>query len=338
MAFARLLTNTLTGSFSLDPPPVSLETASASLSSLTHRLLLDLVLHPEPCTLLIQSPSHSAPDTPPLPLPLTYSSAKFHPSLPLANHSHLVALSGSLSLSHLASLCLPQPPNTEKTKVTIATNNTQPPFSATGGPTQAPPTSLAAYMQQMEGYENKPVILQEAKRALKLASSSKTPHVSFSLSPSSQRLSPQTKIAELPLAVAVTHPVVSLTYHTSPNHQPVATPPHSPTPPPPPSLLEAFASCGGLSLVSLCLPSLYPSFWPHPPHPHDSSLISQSFSLPTPSPSHTLTLHSLVVLGLCLRLRCYGNALVKHLSLARTLLSVLLGAESKGQSALKLHI
>ena len=58
-----------------------------------------------------------------------------------------------------------------------------------------------------------------------------------------------------------------------------------------------------------------------------SSVCSFSF---TAAPD-SLSSHPLITFGLCLRLHGYGDALMEHPPMARTLLKMLMGAEYKGQ-------
>ena len=292
-----------------------LEETAPSLTSFTHRLIVDLVLDPEPCTLLLRP--HTPEDTPTGSLPLTYTSPAFHPSLPVSRDSWLISVPHSLPLSHLDSLC-------RKTKPTTTADSGNSKTPPTTVPEQATPTaSQPPKVLQHKSFQKKPTF-QDLKRKLKIRHRiEKTEFVAFSLSSSPLHiLSPVTKISELLPSISTPHPALSLQMHITTDRRP--SPPHpSPKSHSPPSLLEVFAGCGGLPLISLCLPNLHPSLWPHPPSP------SRHFTIPPPP--ITSSPHSLVTLGLCLKLRCYGDAFMEHPPMARTLLSRLLGSESKGQ-------
>jgi baculoviral IAP repeat-containing protein 6 len=155
------------------------------------------------------------------------------------------------------------------------------------------------------------------------------PTVFFSLSSSGLPFfSPQATFSEV-LSLTSPEPIPSLSLFVHVSRDPVIRESFVPRLAPatlPPSMLETFASAGGLSLLSHCLPSLHPSFWPT--QSDSPSLVAQRpFSLS--SPPDTPSPHSLVTLGLCLRLRCYGDFLLKQQPMARTLLLMLLGAEYK---------
>lgn len=100
-----------------------------------------------------------------------------------------------------------------------------------------------------------------------------------------------------------------------------------------PSFLELFIQEDGHQPLARCLPSLYPYHWPEklsndqgaPQQPGTKahSLLHTPISLP---------FHSTVMLGLGLRLSCYGNVLRENPKVAYILLKLLMGAEVKGKS------
>ena len=347
--FSRLLTNSLCGVFSLEAATQPHGQRDATLTSFTYRVFVDLVLASEPVTVILQSPSPTATDALPISLPLTYTSASFHPSLPVSQRAHLTSLPLTTSLSHLSTLCHTHTPtSSNRAKVTSTKHPTLPTTNPGAHTLKKKLLALSTYGAHTS---NK----TEPKPILKPVSQS--PHFSFSLSSGGPRLPPHTKLSELVTTIATPHCVLPLTVHTSQSgsgadskRDGVSPSSHTPSSSSPPSLLETFAGNGGLVLLSYCLPSLYPHLWPPTPPPHHSEEeeeeedgeSSHTGNKSSRVAQHSVTLssaqdtplpHSLVTLGLCLRLHCYGDALMEHPSVACTLLKMLMRVEFKGQCA-----
>ena len=285
--FGRQLANSIRGVFgfeSRDKFPPRLE--AACFTSLTYRLLVELVLDTEHCTIALQEPTTSRVKTPPsplLPLPLTHSSPAFHPSLSVSRQSYLVSLPVSATLSQLASLCQPQ---------------------------------LVSHTKQ---------------RPVKILVTPQPPEVKFSLPARTGCLTWNTKLsALLHLTSSTQLAVLPLTVHTT-KGAPLFIPLREGNT----TLLGAFTGSGGLCLLSQCLPSLLPSLW---------STVSYSDLPPSLPPFHghppfslgdhtlhSLPPHTLITFGMCLRLESYCKRLMNDPQMARPLLTMLLGAEVKGQ-------
>lgn len=333
--FSCLLTNSIYGSYSPEKTETHLQ--SPLLTAFIYRLLIELVLDPEPLTIILQ-PLMNSGDLLPLSLPLTYKAPLFHPSLPISQHSYLISLPATLPISHLITLC--QPPTTESK----ATSVKQP--SSTDSGTHV--MSLKAFEYKKSVHYHQKLGLQggrsEPKSILKPVAPA--PQLSLSLSSSPHSSIPaQTTLSELMTSSSSPLFALSLSLNIKPpsvaGEKKCASPTHfSPSLPPLPSLLETFTASGGLLPLALCLPTLYPDLWTRREREQQEEVTESekvkrtsshvtSFSL-TATPN-SLPRHALVTFGLCLRLRYYGDALIKHYPKARNLLAMLMGAESKGQ-------
>ena len=335
--FIHLLINSLTGVLSFEQniesqregPPIT----TISLTSYTHRLLIELILEPEVCLVVLESSKHlsKGPSSPlPLSLPLTYESSFFHPSMSISQHSYLVSLPMSSSLSDLSHLC--QTPandndNVDMTPVTLPT---------------IPVTSLSAQQQkkwsnQLQKLASQDIyVMNRNTKSTGEKLTSQPPQTQFSLSPNSPYIDLPKTLCQLMHTITTPLNCLSLTKHSvntsSPRLQPnpFSNPGNNHQ-----SMLEIFADNGGLVLLSHCLPSLYPQYWSTfvtkdtpdqtPPSLHDDSSYHPFTATDVLAPQ------VLVTFGLCLRLRYYGDALIGHsLSMACTLIMLLLGAECKG--------
>lgn len=342
--FSCLLTNSIYGSYSLGKREVTPSEVPA-LTAFTYRLFVELVLDSEPVTVILQPLPNSVQDGAPvaLSLPLTHKTPIFHPSLPISQYSYIISLPASVPISHLVTLCQPHPSTDDQRSKAAAMKQPQDP---------------RVHVLSLKAFENKKLAhlhyhqkmgLQgsqksEPKSILKAVSPSTQVSLSLPSSPNTS-IPTQTKLSELVASSSSPYFALSLTVHT--NKPPSSTADKdctsstapSPSLPPPPSLLDAFTGSGGLVPLSLCLPSLYPHTWPkeiggegeevHSVKMDKTSSPLTSFSLT--ATSNSLPHHALVTFGLCLRLRCYGDALMEHYPKACILLMMLMGAESKGQ-------
>ena len=119
------------------------------------------------------------------------------------------------------------------------------------------------------------------------------------------------------------------------------------------SLLSLFVSEGGLSSLALCLPSLYRYQWPE----KTSGLALQAEVAPTSTtsggsndttaeaskqaslfvsqillhPPNILPFHSILMLGLCLRVETFDTTLAQNLAMVYVLLRLVLGTELEGK-------
>lgn len=339
--FSCLLTNSIYGSYSLEKAHLR----TPLLTAFIYRLLIELVLDPEPVTIILHPLLNSPAAAPllPLSLSLTYKAPLFHPSLPISQHSYLVSLPASLPISHLITLCQ------SHTTQSRATSLKQPLSTDSG-------THVISFESKKSGHHHhhhhQKLGLQggrsETPKSI-LKPVAPAPHISLSLpsSPDSS-LPPETKLSELMTSSSSPLFALSLSLNIKPpstaaDEQGASPTPFSPSLPPLPSLLEAFTASGGLVPLAICLPALYPNLWPRKERDQqegegemtDSEKMEMTTSHVTPfsltATPNSLPRHALVTFGLCLRLRYYGDALIKHYPKARNLLVMLMGAESKGQ-------
>lgn len=343
--FSCLLTNSLYGIYSLEKRETT-HSEMPALTAFTYRLLVELVLDSEPVPVILQPLPNTAKDAPPVPLslPLTYKTPIFHPSLPISQCSYIVSLPASVSISHLITLC--QPNSSTDDQRSNATTVKQPPDP------RVQVLSLKAALENKKSAHHHHKLglygsLKSEPKSILKPVAAPTTQVSFSLPPSPDTSIPtQTTLSELVTSFSSPYFALSLTLHATkpPNTAASSSTTPSPSlPPPPPSLLDAFTGSGGLVPLALCLPALYPHTWPgkekrqqggegevaHSVKMERTLSPVTSFSLT--ATSNSLPHHALVTFGLCLRLRCYGDALIEHYPKARILLMMLMGAESKGQ-------
>ena len=356
ISFVHLFINSLKGDFSFEQNSASeskgTPNTTVSLTDFTHRLLIELILEPEICLVVLESSGDSSSSSSllhPSSLPLTYESDSFfHPSLSISQQSHLVSLPVSTSLSEVSQLLCQgtSPPvsttnDNEKTSVTL-----EPPTPV------ATTTSLSSQQQKKwSSHLQKVTTSQDGKNKKSKSSGEKvqTSHqqdelhpsqVQFSLSPNTSYIEHSKTLCQLMHTITTSLNCLSLIIHSekaSSPRLPISNPLSSDVDKNHRSMLEIFADNGGLILLSHCLSSLYPQYW--------STFITKDSSDHAPSRSYDdgtyhhpltgsdlLSPHVLVTFGLCLRLCYYGDTLMKRsLTMACRLITLLLGAECKGQ-------
>ena len=343
--FSRLLTNAIQGFYSMETRQRNEQLQPAMLTAFLYRLIIDLVLDPEHLPVLLQLPQDGRGDIPSvsLSLPLTYESPSFHPSLPVSQHSHLTSLPHSVPTAHLLTLCHVRNHAADDEKSVKVAGKKQPPSSSE--PEEA---SVKLFEYKTLDPLQTPGLPGGSKgETLKsiLKGAGQPTSLSLSLADSPETVvSAQTRLSELLATHSSPLHVLSLTIQ-HPSKPPATTESKADPSPtvvsPPPSLLETFAESGGLLPLALCLPSLYPHLWPSVSVEEEQKEMEEEretagiVSSPRPfslaSTPATLSPHALVTFGLCLRLRCYGDALLQNPPMARVLLRMLLCAEYKGQ-------
>ena len=304
------------------------------LTPFLYRLVVEIVLKTETLHVILRD--DSKPNSP-LSLTPTHECPHFHPSFPIGQQCYHLQVPASSSIEEVQQLCLshqPQPTTGKAAKEGLASRKL---------PAANPPSNkleIAKFnLRKMNLFEEK----GSQTVGNKTAADQKSSQGVFFAHPSnpSSEIPPNTVISRL-MHLESQKPAMSLLLRPRPSPPTSEETKESPLDideDPVPSFLELFIRGDGHQPLARCLPALYPYHWPEklshnqgaPQQPGTKahSLLHTPMSLP---------LHSTVMLGLGLRLDCYGSLLRQNSKVAYTLMKLLLGAELKGKRPLHINV
>ena len=345
LLFARLLCDILRGAYSGKEKEGRVEGSRAQeghtgvpvLTTFIYKLIINLVLREE-CTTVVVVLDRSGLADNQLPLPSlsltkTTDSQEFHPSFPIGEHAYCVQLQSSCSLQQLERLC-----------ATCKSGDVAPPSSSAkrapleqSQPWLAWDHNLHKFNLQhwKSGMENNSVA-PDTKDSVK--------NKSFSLLFSTQGaiLSPFTLIGQLTKSGVLMPPsgqleLVAFVDKGQPLSCNISSVQELHTACDP-NLLDLFILCGGLGTLAECLPALYSYNWPEPVGSEEEKEEERTQLAVNRFRPHVLLhlmphilFHSVLMLGLCLKVDHFCRALRDNHSITTVLLRMLLGAELTGE-------
>ena len=329
LVFTQLLCHAIRGTYMFDRL-VEPEKNDPLLTPFLYRLVVELVLKTETLHVILRD--ESKPNSP-LSLTPTHECPHFHPSYPTGQQCYHLQLPASCTMEDVEHLCFSQQPEQQQASKAAKEGTLSKKLPATS------PTSNKLDIAKFD--LRKMTLFEDLYTAVgsKATADQKSPQGIVFAHPSNPRseIRPDTVISTL-LHVDAQSPALSLLLRPHPtpltpgeaNQSPLDFGQDSI-----PSFLELFIQEDGHQPLARCLPSLYPYHWPEklsndqgaPQQPGTKahSLLHTPISLP---------FHTTVMLGLGLRLSCYGNILRENPKVAYILLKLLMGAEVKGKNLL----
>ena len=299
------------------------------LTTFMYKLIVNLVLKEESVTVVLQLDSHLP--SPSLSLTKTTDTQEFHPSFPIGEHSYCIQLQSSCSLQQLEGMC-------------VKSGDTAPPSSGA----KRAPSELPQAWQVWEHNLRKFDLgcwktgVQNSSAVPETKDNTKSKQLSLlftTLQNGSARtfLSPSTVIGQLMTSGATTlaGQLLLIAVVDSGQHRDTGVCSAQVTDAARnPSLLDLFIQCGGLEVLAGCLPALYSYNWPEP--------VASEGERPQLAAGHFkphvllhlmphILFHSVLMLGLCLKIVHFCRALRDNLPVATVLLRMLLGAELTGK-------
>ena len=333
--FTRLMCNILRGQYSAKEPASGeggVETGGQNagipvLTTFIYKLIVNLVLREESVTVILQLDSQLP--SPTLSLTKTTDAQEFHPSFPIGEHTYCLQLQSSCSLQQLETLC-------------TKPGNTAPPSSGAKRLSSDMPQAWQVWEHNLRkfdlrcwktGVENiaatKDVINKSKPLSLLFTAPQNGSTRAF--------LPPSTLVGQLMKSGGATAAGQLLLIAVVDSGQQMVTDACSSQRDQHPSLLDLFITCGGLEILAECLPALYSYNWPEPiggVEEGRTQLAAASRFKP-----HVLLhlmphilFHSVLMLGLGLKMEHFCRALKGNLPVATILLRMLLGAELTGKS------
>ena len=306
------------------------------LTPFLYKLMVDLILKPQSLSLVLKEQREET-DTPkglrlmpppaPFSLPPTHEALHFHPSFPIGQGSYYLHLPTKHTLADLAQLCQSHQQQVQPASTETRTSGKKPlPSEPSGNNFDIAKFKLRRWkLPHSKGGDTK------STEDLKVVFAD--PSKPDCLIPFGVQLSRLARLSSAPtasLTLLLKHHEFYMDLETQ---EWVVIPEERCDP----SLLELFIQHGGLQPLAECIPSLYPFLWPDrlssrtildPAPPHMSGFRSH-YLLQVPT---SLPFHSIIMLTLGLRLRCYGNAMGENLPVSLVLLRLLLGVELNGTS------
>ena len=344
LLFTRLLCSILRGAYSRKETESGRARGGHAdvpvLTTFIYKLIVNLVLKEECRTVVIELDGSGLDgdqqQLPSLSLTKTTDAQEFHPSFPIGEHAYCVQLQSSCSLQQLERLCAKSgdmaPPSSSAKKV---------PSEQSSQPWLAWDHNLRKFDLQCwkSGMESN-LAASEPNGSIK----SKSLSLLFATRTRLTFLAPLTLIAQLTktngsmMAGGQLH-LVAFVDRGQPMNCDISSAQELCNTVDP-NLLDLFIQCGGLETLAKCLPALYSHNWPEPVgfkeeekgEEERTSLATNHFK-----PHALLHLmphilfHSVLMLGLCLKINCFCRALRDNLSVSTVLLRMLLGAELTGE-------
>ena len=365
-AFVQLLCNAMSSTYSFetaDPAEsvtsegeLKVDEKQPVLTSFLHKLLVDLVLKQESIPVMLKVDRIVETDLgipiPSLSLPLTHDSTEFHPSFSIGPTCYFLLVPSDATVGDLLLLCKshmqmntapPLPPRKSNT----TTSSSPAMMKLLQKKASSPPTDKT---------EDKLEIAKFEVKKLKFDMTGK-----YGKKEITTRTSSEISLDFLELVllhdrdnVLETSEMISRLVQQVNEFQPVSSPAlclymrredmaklflcpkkeiikDTTVFSLPKSLLEIFIANHGLRPLAECISDLFPYHWPDHLRKSESLLpVSQFKSHSLLHAPAYLPLHAMVMLGLCLRMDCYGSVLGENSSVVLVLLRLILGAELKG--------
>ena len=329
------------------------------LTTFLHRLLTELILCPESIPVMLYIKAQEKGDTssdyvPSLLLGLTYDTPDFHPSFPIGSDCYYVQVPPFVTVKDLEQLIespqakvMSKPPSAKSSSSgkgptpSLFTKKPPPPppsaSTSKGGPIEIGTFKLKEYtLTSVSGITDGGNAVSGVSNRDVEISPSCNPEVKFEDHVKIGQLCELLRIKDTDSYVLPRLIVQTLKYIPEREFVPSSD---FDSLPPTVDLLEPFLSQGGLQDLAECLPSLYPYHWSQQYLLDDSSISDVASVRNRPSrrshsfllPPTTLPFDSIIMLGMCLRIGCYGEMLGENPPVVFVLLKLILKAKFKGE-------